>query len=189
MGSQRFALGLLGVAAVVLIAAVPAAAKEGVKATLKTRVPLDAPAGTRLEVAWTLGFVDDGGRRQPFDAGSIFARLVSTSGVPGETVYASGDRGDYQATVTVPKGGIGDIEIGVVGWRSDATGTRRADSIFPITNDPVPDARRVSPPDLVNTVSESGSHTPTWVFILAGGLLFALLAVVLVRRGPLARFG
>jgi hypothetical protein len=188
MALRRSALGLLLIATAALVAAVPAAGKDGVKATLKTSIPLDAPAGTRLDVAWTLGFVDEAGRRRPFDAGYIFARLVSTSGLPGETVYARGDRGEYAATVVVPKGGIGDIQIGLVGWQSDATGTRRADALFPITNDPVPDARRVSSPAVTGPAAESGSGTPRWIVIVAGGLLLSVLAVALVRRKPFAAF-
>jgi hypothetical protein len=181
---KRTAVGLLGVVAVALVAALPAAAKEGVNATLKTSIPLDAPAGTRLAVAWTLAATDGQGRPRPFDAGGIFARLVSTAGVPGETVYASGHRGDYEATVVVPEGGIGDVQIGLTGWRSDANGTRRADAIFPITNDPVPGVRRLSSPTLADT------DPLPWALVLVGGsLVLAVLAVALIRRRRLGRFG
>ena len=54
--------------------------------------------------------------------------------------------GEYEATVVVPEGGIGDVEIGLVAWRSDAAGTRRSDALFPITNDPVPGLARVDGP-------------------------------------------
>ena len=170
-----------------LVAAPAVSAKEGVKATLTTKVPLDAPAGTRITVAWTLGYVDESGRRRPFDAGGIFARLVAPSGAPAVKAYASGDRGEYRATVAVPKGGIGDIEIGLDGWVSDASGTRQVDSPFPITNDPIPDGPRDSA--VGSAVSEPDGGTSPWVFVVAGGLLLAVLAAGLLRRRPLARFG
>lgn len=182
MRFQRSPTVLLGVAALLLAAAPPAAAKEGVEATLKTSISLDAPPGTRLPVAWTLVATSEGDSR-PFDAGGIFVRLVSTSGVPGETVYATGDRGHYTATVVVPNGGIGDVEIGLVGWQSDAEGTRRADAVFPITNDPVPGVRRSSSP----AVAETG--VLLWIVAFGGGSLALAALTLALRRRPLGRFG
>jgi hypothetical protein len=182
---MRFQLSpavLLGVAALFLAAAPPAAAKEGVEATLKTSISLDARPGTRLPVAWTLAATAEGDPR-PFDAGGIFVRLVSTSGVRGETVYATGDRGEYAATVVVPNGGIGDVEIGLVGWQSDAEGTRRADVIFPITNDPVRGERRSSTP----AVTEGG--VLLWIVAFGGGSLALAALTFALRRRPLSRFG
>ena len=123
---------------VALAAALPAAGKDGVKATLVTRISVNAVAGTRLEVAWTLAYVDEHGRRQPFGGGGIFVRLLSASGAPSEVALAHGKPGRYTAAVRVPKAGIPAIQIGIRGWSSGATGTRRADRPFPITNDPVP---------------------------------------------------
>jgi hypothetical protein len=184
---RHLALGLL-VAICAVVAAPGASAKNGVKATLTTMVPLDAPAGTRVTVAWRLGYVDENGRRHPFDAGGVFARIVAPSGAPAVKAYASGARGEYRATVAVPKGGIGDIEIGLVSWTSGASGTRQVDSPFPITNDPIPDGPRIlSPPE--GAVSEPDGGMSPWIFVVAGGLLLAVLAAGLWRRRPLARFG
>jgi hypothetical protein len=169
---RRFALVLLGAAALTLVAALPAAAKEGVKATLLTRIPLDAPAGTRLDVAWTLTYLDHG-RRKPFGAGGVFVRLVSAAGAPAKTGFASGN-GDYRATVVVPEGGIGDVVIGLQGWTSGPEGTRESDLLFPITNDPLPGAFR------------RDSGWPSWILILLPAVLggTALLgAAVLAAQG------
>src|SRR2546421_11798544 len=111
MSSRPLAAVLVAGAIAVLVAAVPASAKEGVKATLTTQVPLTAKAGTRLHVAWTLWFLENG-RRQPFGAGDVFARLLSASGAPAETAYVDGS-GEFAATGTVPEGGIGDVRIGL----------------------------------------------------------------------------
>jgi LPXTG-motif cell wall-anchored protein len=178
---RRFALALLGIAAAGLVAALPAAGKEGVKATLRTSIPLDAPAGTPLRVAWTLGYVDEHGRRQPFGGGGIFVRLRSASGAGAETGLARGTPGDYVATVLVPDGGIGDVAIGIHGW-SDG---KPSDLLFPITNDPLPGPARVSSSASAQPVSErADTGSRTWIFVLVGALLSTLivLAVVLMRR-------
>jgi hypothetical protein len=129
---RRFALAVLATATVPLVAVFPAAGKEGVEATLLTKIPLDAPARTRLQVAWRLTYLDHG-RRHPFGANGVFVRLTSAAGASAETGFASGN-GAYRATVAVPEGGIGDVEIGLQGWTNGAAGTRESDLVFPITN-------------------------------------------------------
>src|SRR5205823_3295211 len=114
MGSRGLAAALLAGALALFVAAVPASAKEGVKATLTTQIPLTAKLGTQLHVAWTLSFLENGQPR-PFGAGGVFVRLLSASGAPAETAYVNG-RGEFEATVAVPKGGIGDVQIGLRGF-------------------------------------------------------------------------
>jgi hypothetical protein len=188
MRLRRFALTGVSIGALALVAALPAAAKEGVEATLTSSIPLDAPAATRLQVSWTLAYVEDG-KRRPFGAGGLFVRLRSRSAAKAETAFASGDRGTYRATVVVPEGGIGDIEFGLVGWQSGENGTRRADRIFPITNDPLPGELRVSSP--VSAAPDGGDGSTTvWVVILLGvALATPAVLVLLARRRPLGRFG
>jgi hypothetical protein len=183
MALRPFSIAVLALAATTFVAAQPAVAKEGVEATLRGSIPLDAPAGTRIDVAWTLTYPDEQGTREPFGASGLFARLLSASGAEPETAFASGDRGTYRATVVVPEGGIGDVEFGLAGWQSGESGTR-ADAIFPITNDPLPGTARVWAP----TQSDTGSPNWTWTWILLGGLILAALTVALVRRRPRARF-
>jgi hypothetical protein len=206
MGLRRLALASLALVAASLVAAGPAGAKDGVKATLASRVPLDAPAGTQLRVAWRLFALDENGQRRPFGASGVFVRLGSASGAETREGFApvrNHSTGGYEAVVVVPKGGIGDIEIGLLGWRSDATGTHRGDAIFPITNDPLPGAPRVASPPAPNILppeasppvsapAESSAPAPqrpesrsTWVFVGIGAVLLGL-AVVLVAV-PLSR--
>lgn len=137
METRRSLVVCFAVAVVALAAALPAGGKEGVKATLTTRVPLTAPAGTTLRVAWTLTYRDDRGGRHPFDGEGIFLRLLSATGAAARTAPAHGASGHYAATVRVPEGGIRAIQIGIRGWSTGPNGTRRADALFPITNDPV----------------------------------------------------
>ena len=181
MRLRGLALVLAGLgAAAALIAAPAAKAKENVKATLITPIPLDAPAGTELRVAWRLFSVGENGERKPFGANGVFVRLLSASGAASEEgVAPSGSyrTGEYQATVVVPKGGMRDVQFGLQGWVSDANGTRRSDLIFPITNDPVPNPRPVA--------GASGSGPRTWILVLVTSLLSVLglaVAAYMVRR-------
>ena len=171
-------LAFIVVAAAALAAALPAVGKEGVKATLTTHVPLDAPAGTRLEVAWKLSGVDEKGVRYPFGAAGVFVRLVSASGAPATTGYSSGSgpTGSYVTTVVVPEGGIADLRIGLRGFTSGVTGYRQADVLFPITNDPLPGPARV--------MTAGGSGSKTWIAVIGAAALcaVALLGLALVRR-------
>jgi hypothetical protein len=169
---RHFALAALAATGVALVVALPAAGKEGVEATLLTRVPLDAPAGTRLHVAWTLTYLDHG-RRRRFGANGVFVRLRSAAAASAETGFASGD-GDYRATVVVPKGGIGDVQIGLRGWTSGPSGTHESDALFPITNDPLPGTRRA-------LASDTG--WPRWIVVVVSALgAFAVCGTALVAR-------
>ena len=140
MALPRPAFALVVLVASVLAAAGPSTAKEGVEATLTTTIPVDAPPGTELTVAWRL-VADDEGKRRPFGANGVFVRLVGASAVDVEEGVAPDGAyptGEFEATVVVPQGGIRDVEIGLQGWTSGPGGTARADALFPITNDPLP---------------------------------------------------
>jgi hypothetical protein len=168
---------LLLVVAAAFVVAQTAGAKEGVKATLTTPIDLDAKAGTRLDVAWRLWSLDQKGRRRPFGAGDVFVRLRSaTGGAPREAFAAArGDAGEYRASVTVPAGGIGAVEIGLRGFASSATGRRRADVLFPVTNGPALGAAPTSGTD---------NGWETWAATLVAA---ALCAAVVCAAGVVRR--
>ena len=93
------------------------------------------------------------------------------------TEFASGD-GVYRTTVVVPEGGIGDVQIGLQGWTSGPGGTRESDLLFPITNDPLPEAAR------------SDRGWPSWIVVLVAAPLAVLAVLVVRQRRPVreARF-
>lgn len=164
---------------VALAAVLPAAGKDGVQATLVTRIPLDAVVGARLEVAWTLVYVDERGRRRPFGGGGMFVRLLSASGAPPVTALAHGKPGCYAATVRVPKGGIRAVQIGIPSWSSGPTGTQRADWLFPITNDPFPSSSPLQGHDGSTASAGSVARASFWTQaprarIRAGGTFVAV---------------
>lgn len=108
--------------------AMPAAAKEGVRAKLDSPVRLDAAPGTKVRVAWRL--VDKAGR--PFGAGGIYLRVTRCGGglrrVPATETPRR--RGRYSARFTVPKGGIRMLRVGLEGIRTTGGRTERADVVF-----------------------------------------------------------
>ena len=145
-------------------------------ATLRTPLLIDAPAGAHLRVAWTLTYLDENGRRRPFGAGGVFVRLRSASGAGAETGFASARSvaGRYAATVVVPKGGIGDVEIGLVSWSSGPAGTRTSDMLFPIANRSLIERMGYeSPPD---------TGMRMWPFLVGPGVLAVLAAVLVLFR-------
>jgi hypothetical protein len=123
------------VALAALVVAAAAAAKEGAVAHLVTGPPLDAAAGTKVRVVWTVDVPDDKGGRVPFGAGSMFVRLLSATGGRATTALVGG-QGRFEATVDVPPGGIGGIRAGLRGQGCDSSGCRDVDDIFPIANNP-----------------------------------------------------
>jgi hypothetical protein len=170
-------LGVLVVVAAALLAgALPAAAKEGVKATLTTKIPLDAAPGTKFEVGWTLAYLDEAGRRQPFGAGEVFVRLLSASGGRAQTTFIDGS-GAFTAKVAVPEGGIGDIQIGLRGYVDG----RPSDLLFPITNDPLPGPPR---PFSGEPAFGGDDGSNVWIAVLVSGsaLTTCALAVFVARR-------
>jgi hypothetical protein len=169
---SRFALGLLAAALAALAAALPAAGKEGVVARLTTSVPLHASPGTRLEVAWTLTYPDANGRPRPFGANGVFVRLLSATGAAATIGFApvgAYPTGEYRATVVVPKGGIGRLEIGL---RGRANG-RPSDVLFPVVK------------------HASGDGWTIWLIALVAGsvsvLVLVLASALLVRRAQSAQ--
>src|SRR5688500_12828218 len=114
MTARLLTLALLALAAA-LFSAMPAAAKDGVRATLTRNVPLHAKPGTKLTIAWRLAYAEDRKRRL-FGGSGVFVRLGSASGSAAETGFARQDRGNYTATVAVPEGGIGDVQSGIRRW-------------------------------------------------------------------------
>ena len=124
--------------ALLLIAAVatPASAKEGARARLLSRVPIHARAGALITVRWTVQVRGPSDGLVPFVANPMFARLIGKGTV--STAFANQFGPPYSVRIRVPRSGIKNIKVGLMGY-SD-TG-RPAPAVFPITNDPFHPAR------------------------------------------------
>ena len=116
-----------------LVAAMPAAAKEGVVARVLTPVPRTPEPGAKLRLVWTLSYVEAGERRL-FTAEGVFVRLFGADGSRSPRVYAAQPTpGRYRATVAVPPGGVRRVVIGLMGTACDSAGCRSAPALFPVS--------------------------------------------------------
>src|SRR6266496_4444181 len=158
----------------------PAGAKEGLRADLLTALSSDQQPGTMVHVAWRLTVLD-AAKRVPFNAASVFVRLLDAAGGAPTLAFARGAShpdGLYEATVQVPGGGIGGIVIGVRG---------STDLIVPIGNDPFSLNRplqlpHLAPPANFNSARWGGQKV-LW-FVLP-----SYTGPVLIRGGRLDRPG
>jgi hypothetical protein len=187
--SRLLAAALLA-AVVAAVLAAPAFGKEDVQATLTEPVPLGAAPGQEITVAWTLTYEEEAGEVQPFGAQGVYVTLVSATGGDYTTGHAGdgGGIGRYEAAVTVPEGGIGGIQIALMGWAN----AEPAPVAFPIVNNPLPDltgetllpVAAVEEPALPRPpVETDGGPGVVWLALgLAAVLAVAALGVVLMRR-------
>jgi hypothetical protein len=123
---SRAAVVLL-VGAAALIGASVAWTKQGARARLTQRLPLEAAAGTTIRVRWVVDVPNDNGGRTPFGAQEMFVRLLSRTGAPTTTAFTNTIAGSNAADVVVPSGGIGGVRVGLRGT---------TDILFPLVNDP-----------------------------------------------------
>jgi hypothetical protein len=176
------------------LTAAPAAAKEDVVATLTAPVPLKAAPGDELTLAWTLASVDEDGGKQPFDASGVYVTLVSGAGGDPTTGYAEDSHdGRYSAAVEVPEGGIGGLQIALMGWANGEP----SPVAFPIANNPLPElagpvlipepAVEAPPAEVPPPEAPASGPDLRWLWLLLAGLLALGAVAILVRRRHQAR--
>ena len=123
---------LLGTALLLSMAGI-AAAKEGAEASLDAPIPPATEPETEIEVGWSAGWPDGAGGLDPIIGSPVFIRLTSVDG--SEKVETSGTErpsgsGHYVATITVPRGGVGLVEIGLRGESCVDGECTRSDLMF-----------------------------------------------------------
>jgi LPXTG-motif cell wall-anchored protein len=138
--------------------------------------------------------VEEDGREQPFDAQGVYVTLVSAAGGDPTTGYADdGNDGRYSAAVAVPEGGIGGIQIALMGWAN----AEPSPVAFPIANNPLPEltgpvlvpqpAAEEPPAKAPPTEAPASGTDLRWLWLLLAGLLALGALAVLVRRRHQAR--
>jgi len=187
--------GLLGTAVLLSVAGI-AAAKEGAVATLDAPIPPGADPGSEVEVAWSAGWPDVAGGLDPIIGSPVFIRLTSADG--SQKVEASGTErssgsGHYVATITVPRGGVGLVEIGLRGESCVNGECFRSDLMFKLADEQArPQAAapraRAPLPVVPATSMERGDGVPIAISGIALAGLGALAFVVHWRR-PLRQTG
>ena len=120
-----------------LVAAAPAAAKQGAQAHLLAPLSIRAAAGALITVKWTVDVPGAGGKRVPFAAIGMFVRLIGRNGVSSSATAPEKHGPPYTARIRVPLGGIRNIQLGLHGWALTPTGKHPAPVLFPITNNPL----------------------------------------------------
>ena len=118
-------LSSVAVVALALMAA-PAVPKGGVRAIADGPVRLTAAPGFNLRVTWDL--IDADGK--PFGASGIYLRVSRCGRKPLLIAARELSHGRYTARVTVPRGGIRKLMVGLEGWRTFEGRTERADAKF-----------------------------------------------------------
>ena len=127
-----FAILALVAALASAVAATPTSAKEGVRARVLTPISRSAEPGTKVTVVWTLYHLD-AGKRVPFNANGVFIRLFGPAGSHSTRVYAAqSELGRYRAAVTVPRGGVRRVVIGLMGTSCGPDGCRPSPAVFAI---------------------------------------------------------
>lgn len=127
----------------------PPVARNWVQATLISPIPRSEPGGSTVVVRWKLWSRDQHGKVVPFGAAELFARIVNPTRTQVTTTPArchNGRKaiychdGRFYARIRVPSGGIGRIQVGILGSSLDAPGepgsSNPAPGLFPISNYP-----------------------------------------------------
>jgi hypothetical protein len=175
---------LLGLGLAVSAAGAVMAKGEAAKLTLDDPLPVDAPPGSEVVIAWTLGVMTGEGTTEPFSAEGVYVRLTPASGSPVEVIARQDRTGHYIASVTVPSGGLGAVVIGLQGSGCLASGEcTRADEIFMTAKagsrggtlpvDPV-----AEPPTAVQPAPQPAAMTPAPATTVALDPAVVLLAVL-----------
>lgn len=182
---SRILVGAAAIAALLSVSALPVLAKEGAIAKLDTAIHRDAEPGSTIDVGWSVFMVTSSGE-EPVYGSPIYIKLVSPNGTFTEmagTEKPAGS-GHYTASIVVPKGGIRDVIVAMVGQTCDELGNcTRADIKFPLTDDvlvsgaPAPVAARTGTSTVVG---------PALAPLVAIGAAFALIgglgALIVTRR-------
>lgn len=170
--------------------ALPVLAKEGAEAKLDTALPRDAEPGSTVKVGWSV-FEIDGDTTHPIYGSPIYIRLVGPDGTSATEVMGTETQrgsGHYTASIEVPKGGIGEVIVGMVGESCVQGGAcQRSDLIFPLTDDPlVSGAAPVADPAPATPTTSATSIGSQLLPIIGIGVAFALVggigALLLGRR-------
>ena len=185
----RGAATLVGIAALLALAASPVLAKNGAEAKLDTVVHRDAQPGSTIQIGWSATqIVND--KQYPLH-GPLVVELVGPKGAASEAAGTEtpAGSGHYLASVVVPDGGIWSVSVALKGQACYGDGTcQPADYAFPLTDDPMVSGQPVgfttpaSPPTPAPTASPVGNAL---VPLVAIGVAFALgggLAALLLGR-------
>ncbi len=168
-----------------------AVAKDNAIVTLDATLPGDAEPGSEITVGWTVETPGENGQTSPFNAEGMFIRLIPTTGDPVEAVGRQGPIGHYVATISVPAGGIREVEAGLRGESCTGGTCQRSDLMFTIdeltvpavapANVAGPNTAPQAPVDTTPPVSIATDPEPLGLAVLGLAALAIALGLVFLR--------
>jgi hypothetical protein len=182
---SRILVAAAAIAALFSVSALPVFAKEGAIAKLDTAIHRDAEPASTIDVGWSVFMVTPSGE-EPVYGSPIYIKLVAPDGSSteaGGTEKPAGS-GHYTASIVVPKGGIQDVVVAMVGTAcTNGGGCQRADYVFPLTDDVLVSG---APAPVAAATSTSTPVGPALAPLVAIGAAFALIgglgALIVTRR-------
>ena len=174
------------------------AAKGDVLAALDAPIPPDAEPGTELDVGWR-AWMPGGTSEWPFSGAPVFIRLTSPDGASSTEAFGRENpvgSGHYLATIHVPVGGVGLVDVGLFGESCVNGECTRSDILFElpeeqrvpvaaapvIVDPPVPAAPAPEPgPIQAARATPPQDTVPIALAIVAGAVALALLLGLLGR--------
>jgi hypothetical protein len=169
---------LLGIA-LALMVTTAALAKGDAVATIDSPLPPDADPGTEITVGWTVTVPVPDGSPAPFNAEAMFIRLIPNAGEPVEVVGRQDRLGHYVATVTMPAGGLRDVEFGLRGESCSGGTCERSDLIFTTAEAPLAAAIRSA----TASTAAPAMDLSVVLALLAGVAILAGIGATTLRSG------
>ena len=189
---RRLTVALLIVFVLVLALAGAATAKGNALAELDTPIPPGAEPGSELPVGWR-AWVPDVDGQWPFSGSPVFIRLSSADGSQATEAFGAENprgSGHYLATIEVPAGGVGRVEVGLFGESCVHGVCSRSDILFHL-----PDTQRVplavpagpiDPPlpqlPRARELPPAAAENPSVPPVVVAGVALVVLAVGLLWR-------
>ena len=127
---MRIIVRLAAAVLLVLAAAAPALAKDGIEARLDQAIPLNGDPGTPITVGFTIAAIGEDPGSWPGQP--VILKVHPVGGDPVESVATDDGKGHYTATFLMPEHGVASVEIGMRGESCENGTCTRSDFMFQV---------------------------------------------------------
>ena len=153
---MRTIVRLAAAVLLVLAAAAPALAKDGIEARLDRPIPLGGDPGTTITVGFTIPAI--GADPGSWPGQPVILKVHPVGGEPVESVATDDGKGHYTATFVMPEHGVASVEIGMRGESCENGTCTRSDFMFQVAG---PDDGGIFVPVNVPPPANPGKVVPT----------------------------
>ena len=153
---MRTIVRLAAAVLLVLAAAAPALAKDGIEARLDQAIPLNGDPGTTIKVGFTIAAIGEDPGSWPGQP--VILKVHPVGGDPVESVATDDGKGHYTATFLMPEHGVASVEIGMRGESCENGTCTRSDFMFQVAG---PDDGGIFVPVNVPPPANPGKVVPT----------------------------